>query len=140
MNYFLASFLLLASAFTLAKPDVILQSSTSWDGEPIAYPKGTPEITAVKLVLEPGQDVPFHCHPVPTFGYIVKGDIEVTKKSGQKTILKEGTSVIEVMRSVHKGRAVDGTVEIIVFYAGAKGVPTTVLPEHDSAHEFCDES
>lgn len=41
------------------------------------------------------------------------------------------------MRTVHKGRAVNGTVEIIVFYAGAKGIPTTVLPENDPDHEFC---
>lgn len=129
--------MLILSSVAFSQPEKLLQSSTSWDGGAIKYPEGTPEITTVKLILEPGQDVPFHCHPVPTFGYIAKGDLEVTTKEGKKTILKEGTSVIEVMRTVHKGRAVNGTVEVIVFYAGAKGIPTTVLPENDPDHQFC---
>ena len=72
-------------------------------------------------------------------GYILKGQVEVETKDGKKVILSEGESAVEVMRTLHRGRAIDGPVEIIVFYAGAKDFPTTVLPENDPNHEHCKE-
>jgi hypothetical protein len=43
-----------------------------------------------------------------------------------------------VMRTVHRGKALKGPVEIVVFYAGAQDVPTTVLPADDVDHQYCD--
>ncbi|QDP02797.1 cupin domain-containing protein [Thalassotalea sp. PS06] len=101
------------------------------DGESISYPEGKAEITSIKLRLEPGQQTPFHCHPIPTFGYVLSGKIEVKTKDGNKTIMSEGESAIEVMNTYHRGRAIEGPVEIVVFYAGAEGIPTTVLEGDD---------
>ncbi len=81
---------------------------------------------------------PFHCHPVPTMGYVLKGVAEVQTSSGKTITLKEGDSVVEVMRTVHRGRAIQGPVEILVFYAGAVGVPTTVMPGDDPDGVYCD--
>jgi len=116
----------------------LLKSTTTWEGKAIAYPEGTPEITSIILKIGVGDSPPFHCHPVPTFGYVLKGTIEVETREGRKTVFTEGQSVVEVMRTVHRGRAVDGPVEIVVFYAGASGVPVTVLPEDDAEHAYCD--
>lgn len=115
----------------------VLRTSTTWEGGEIVYPEGKAEITVFKLKLAAGQTSPFHCHPVPTMGYVLQGTIEVETIDGKKTILKEGDSAIEVMRTVHRGRAVDGPVEIIVFYAGAESVPTTVSPENDPEFKYC---
>jgi len=117
------------SSIVSAAVEPLLQSSTSWDGGEISYPKGKAEVTAMKLTLAENEDVPFHCHPVPTFGYIASGAVEVVTKNGDKTILREGDVAIEVMNTVHKGIAIEGPLEIIVFYAGAEGIKTTLKPE-----------
>jgi len=129
--------IMLMAFFSHAKPQVIMQETTSWDGGEIAYPDGQPQITAVRLRFEADADVPFHCHPVPTFGYIVKGNLKVETKDGKTTILKEGHPAVEVMRTVHKGTPIDGPVEILVFYAGATDIPNTVFPDKDPEHKYC---
>ncbi len=115
----------------------LLRTTKTWEGGDINYPAGTPEITSVKLTIEEGVTTAFHCHPIPTLGYILKGDVEVETKSGKKIILHEGESAVEVLRTIHRGRAIGGPVEIIVFYAGATSIPNTVLPENDEHNEYC---
>lgn len=116
----------------------IMQATETWEGKPFAYPPGTPQVTAFMLRLEEGQAVPFHCHPVPTMGYVLKGTIEVETPDGRKKIMREGEPAVEVFRTVHRGRAVGGPVEIIVFYAGSTDMPTTVLPQNDPESKYCD--
>lgn len=115
----------------------LLKSQTSWDGGEIKYPAGQAEITSFILRLEERGTPRFHCHPVPTFGYVLLGEVEIETRDGNKTILKQGESAIEVMRTVHRGRAIGGPAEIVVFYAGAVNVPNTVFPEDDPNGEFC---
>ena len=115
----------------------LLKSQTSWDGGAIKYPDGPAEITSFILRLEEDQMVRYHCHPVPTMGYVLQGTVEVETIEGKKIIFKEGDSAIEVMRTVHRGHALNGPVEIIVFYAGAVDVPTTVFPEDDPEGKYC---
>jgi len=113
--------------------DVLLETSTSWDGGTLAYPAGNAQVTSVILHIEPDEVPPFHCHPVPTMGYLLRGTLQVETEHGDTVRLEEGNSVVEVMNTLHRGRAIDGPADIIVFYAGAEGVPTTVLPGSDDA-------
>lgn len=126
--------LLASSAF--AEP--LLQSGNSWDGGAIGYPAGAAQVTATILRLEEGKAAPFHCHPVPTMGYVLSGTAEIETRSGKKTQIGPGEALVEVMRTVHRGVAVGGPVEIVVFYAGAEGVPNTVIPADDPAGDYCD--
>ena len=119
------------------RAEQLLQSSTSWDGGSIFYPKGEAQVTSMKLKLEAGHSTEFHCHPVPTFGYILKGNLQVETKDGKKILMKQGSSILEVMKTVHRGTAIDTEVEIVVFYAGAQSVPNTVLLDSDSAKDYC---
>ena len=48
----------------------ILRTTESWDGGSFAYPAGEAEVTTVVMSLDAGEETPFHCHPVPTLGYI----------------------------------------------------------------------
>ncbi len=128
---------LLATATALAAPEQILKTDTSWDGGDIHYPAGDAEITSVILRLEKDQVAKYHCHPIPTLGYVLNGTLDVETKDGKKIRLTKGDAAVEVMRTVHRGIAVDGPVEILVFYAGARGVPTTVLPGTEAAAEHC---
>ena len=119
-------------------PDVLLQTQTTWEGGDIVYPNGDAEVTSVILRIEEGQEPPFHCHPVPTMGYVLSGEAQVETAAGESVILKEGDAVVEVLRTVHRGKALRGPVEILVFYAGAAGTPNTVLPDDALASVHCD--
>ena len=125
----------LCCAGAMAEP--LLRTSQSWDGGSFAYPRGEPEITAVILRIEEDQVPPFHCHPVPTMGYVLKGVAEVETRSGEKVKIRAGDPLVEVMETVHRGRAIEGPVEIVVFYAGAEGVPVTVLAADDPEYHHC---
>ena len=130
--------LLAALLASNAWAEPLLQSGTSWDGGAIAYPDGKPQVTAKILRLEEGKAAPFHCHPVPTMGYVISGTAEVETSAGKKIVIDPGQPLVEVMRTVHRGVALDGPVEIMVFYAGAEGIPTTVLPADDPEGKDCD--
>ncbi|NVK38381.1 MAG: cupin domain-containing protein [Gammaproteobacteria bacterium] len=131
----LTTLFVLVSTFSFAKE--LLKSTTSWDGQALSYPKGEAELTSMRLTLKANQALPFHCHPVPTFGYILSGEMEVETAEGKTTRFKAGDAVIEVMKTVHRGRALDSPVEILVFYAGEKNTPNTVLPKDDPNHKYC---
>ncbi len=115
----------------------LLRAQQSWDGGEIFYPQGQAEITSFILRIEEGETPKFHCHPVPTMGYVLKGSVEVETKNGKKVTFSEGDSAVEVMRTVHRGRAINGPVEIVVFYAGSTSLPNTVFPEDESSKKHC---
>ncbi|MDZ7784268.1 MAG: cupin domain-containing protein [Halioglobus sp.] len=116
----------------------LLQTRTTWEGGAIVYPEGKAQVTAVILSLAPGDEPAFHCHPVPTMGYVLEGEIEVETSEGEKAVFREGQAVAEVMGTVHRGRALDGPARIVVFYAGAVDMPNTVLPADDPDGRYCD--
>ncbi|MBT8139517.1 MAG: cupin domain-containing protein [Gammaproteobacteria bacterium] len=120
-----------------AVPNELLRTSKTWEGGEIVYPSGEPQVTSVKLSIAQGQTTAFHCHPVPTLGYILTGKVKVETPSGKHVILNKGESAVEVMRTLHRATALGGPVEIIVFYAGAKSIPNTVLPANDPEHHYC---
>ena len=127
----------LVLALSITHADELLKATTSWDGGDIYYPDGNAEITSFILKLEEGQEVPYHCHPVPTMGFVLNGSVKVETANGDKIIFKEGESAVEVMKTVHRGLAVDGPAEIVVFYAGAEGVPNTVMMDDEKADMYC---
>lgn len=136
--YILTWFLLFMVLPDLAVAEKQLnKTQTSWDDGVIYYPQGQAEITSVKLRIEENQLTEFHCHPVPTIGYVLHGELIIEIKNGKKITIKEGESVVEVMRTIHRGRAINGPVELIVFYAGSTTIPNTVLPEHDIKKKYC---
>ena len=129
MRMFVFTVCLFLAGVISAEP--LLQATESWDGGGIAYPEGQAEITSVLLRIEEDQEPPFHCHPVPTMGYVLRGTVEIETGDGKRKVLGPGVPLVEVMNTVHRGRAIDGPVEIIVFYAGAVGTPVTVIPDDD---------
>ncbi len=128
---------LMLMGLQIATAQVLLKSDKSWDGGDVFYPEGDAEITSIKIRLEDGKNTKFHCHPVPTFGYILKGQLQVETKQGKSIIMKPGESLLEVMKTTHQGTAIHGAIELVVFYAGAKGVPNTIFADDERAKEFC---
>lgn len=109
------------------KASVVLKAETSWDGKPIAYPEGKPEVTGMMVEIAPGGETGWHLHPVPSFGMVLEGELEVHLRSGKVKRLKAGEALAEVTNTWHNGRNVgQGPVKIIVFYAGIVGQQTSV--------------
>jgi quercetin dioxygenase-like cupin family protein len=115
---------------TDVKVTPVLKTTTSWNGAPIAYPAGKPEITGLLLEIAPGGETGWHQHPVPSFGMVLEGTLEVTLKDGKTKRLGPGEAIAEVVDTLHNGRNVGTTpVKLVVFYAGVVGTPLTVKPQ-----------
>jgi quercetin dioxygenase-like cupin family protein len=100
----------------------ILKTTTSWDGKAIIYPAGQAEITGMIVEVAVGGETGWHMHPVPSFGMMLEGELEVQLKNGAVKLLKAGDALAEVVDSAHNGRNVGTTpVRIVVFYAGTSG-------------------
>jgi len=109
-------------ASAAVKVTTLLQTTTSWDGQPIVYPSGEAEVTGMLIEIAPGGETSWHLHPVPSFGMVMAGELEVQLKNGTFKRFKSGDAFAEVMNTLHHGSNV-GTVpvKLLVFYAGSVG-------------------
>jgi quercetin dioxygenase-like cupin family protein len=104
------------------KVSTVLKTETSWDGNPIEYPSGKAEITGMIIEIAPGGETGWHLHPVPSFGVILEGELEVQLKNGSVKRLKSGEAMAEVINTLHNGRNIGSVpVKLVVFYAGSVG-------------------
>ena len=59
---------------------------------------------------------------------ILKGRLELYSKDGMTRAIEPGEALIEVVKTVHAGKALGSEdVDLVVFDAGSQGQPTTVL-------------
>jgi quercetin dioxygenase-like cupin family protein len=108
------------------KVETIIRTESSWDGTPYrSYPTGRPEITVLKITIPPHTVLPWHTHPMPNAGYVESGEITVEKKNGEKKLVTEGQVLPETVGSIHRGFTGDSSAVLIVFYAGADGLPVS---------------
>jgi quercetin dioxygenase-like cupin family protein len=116
------------SAAIKVKP--LVKSTSSWNGAPLVYPQGQAEISGMMIEIAPGADTGWHGHPVPSFGVVLEGTLEVTLKDGRKKRVGPGEALIEVVNTLHIGRNIGAQpVKLIVFYAGTSGLALTYKPE-----------
>jgi quercetin dioxygenase-like cupin family protein len=135
----LATFMLLfiTPAFALDQSNAvqvvtILKTQTSWDGNPIEYPRGKPEVTGMLVEIAPGAETGWHSHAVPSFGMMIEGELEVQLKNGDTKRLKSGDALAEVVNVLHNGRNVGLVpVKLVVFYTGAVGQMLTEKESND---------
>jgi quercetin dioxygenase-like cupin family protein len=111
------------------KVEVLKKDTKSWNGNRLAnYPKGQPEITITKITIPPHTALPMHKHPAITSGILLKGTLTVTTDRNETITINEGDPLIEVYHQWHYGaNNSDEPAEILAVYAGAKGVPTTIM-------------
>lgn len=111
------------------KSTPVLKSTTSWDGQALAWPAGQAEASMLLVEIAPGQETGWHSHPVPSFAYVLAGELEVALEDGRKHRIGVGQALAEVVGRKHNGRNVgSGPVKLLVFYAGAQGVALTQKP------------
>jgi len=107
----------------------LVKTTASWTGAQLPnYLNGNPEITILKIIIPPKTKLPLHKHPEINAGILLKGELTVISEANDTLHLKAGEPIVELVNTWHFGRN-DGTepVEIIVFYAGIKGTPITIL-------------
>ena len=109
--------------------ETLAKSTREWDGDTLpAYPRSQPEIQILRITIPAGVTLPLHTHPVINAAVLTKGRLEVQLRGGGRREFGAGEALIEVVNTVHSGRALPGSdVEVIVFYAGTPGTPVTVL-------------
>jgi len=105
---------------------ILLRSDRSWDGSKYhAYPKGEPELTVLKIEIPPHTTLPWHTHPMPNVAYVLSGTLHVqTEEGGHEVILGAGDVLPETVGIIHRGWTEESAVELVVFYAGVKDMPT----------------
>lgn len=92
-------------------------------GQPIAYPAGTPKVTAATVVIPPGGETGWHTHTVPLFATMLEGELTVDYGTKGTKTYKAGDSLLEAMNWPHNGTN-RGTVpvKLLAVYIGAEGV------------------
>ncbi len=118
----------LAENINAVQTDILAKTSFSWDGSHLPdYPKGSPEITILRIKIPPGAQLPLHKHLVINAGVLVSGELTVVTEDNRILNLKAGESIVEVVNKWHYGKNEGNkTAEILVFYAGISDKPITV--------------
>lgn len=128
----LASVLMMVSAYSNAHEpasavsvEKVLQTSKSWDGASYeSYPNGKPELSILKITVQPHTTLSWHKHPMPNAAYVLSGHLVVEKKDDvMKKTIHAGETLAETVGTVHRGYTEDEPVTLIVFYAGTAGLP-----------------
>jgi len=138
--------LLLAGCSALALSNIaiavevqpLFKSGTDVMGNPVTYPDGSKaELTGDIVTMHPGDTNGWHRHDVPTFGYVLAGELTVDYANGSRRVYRAGDSVIEAQHMPHKGHNLGSAdVRIVVFYAGAPGVPVSAAAEPPRPDDF----
>jgi quercetin dioxygenase-like cupin family protein len=105
--------------------ETLLRTDRSWDGQPYkSYPSGSPELSVLKITIPQNTELHWHTHPAPGVAYVLSGTLTVQKKeTGETKLLTPGQVLPEMVEQLHRGYTGDEPVVLIVFCAGAKGLP-----------------
>jgi quercetin dioxygenase-like cupin family protein len=115
--------------------EVLLQTDKSWNGKQYThYPAGQVQLTTLKVTLAPHTALPWHTHPFPNVVYVLSGTLTLhDKASGKTLVVHQGQAVGESVDDVHRGEAGDQPAMLIITYAGAPGVPTSIPAKGEKA-------
>lgn len=122
------------SASNGVKVEELANSTKMWDGRTLPnYPDGQPKLKILRIQVPSGVTLPWHYHPVINAAFILRGTLELKLQDGTRKIYRQGDALIEVVNTIHSGKALGETdVDLVVFYAGEKAMPTTILADPES--------
>ncbi|WPU90929.1 cupin domain-containing protein [Mucilaginibacter sabulilitoris] len=90
------------------------------------------EVKVVIVEFAPGETSTAHRHPIPTFGYVLEGELESTF-DGKVYHYKTGEAFYERPNGLHSGTrnmSKDKPAKLVAFFVGDKGKPFLV-PEKE---------
>jgi quercetin dioxygenase-like cupin family protein len=107
----------------------ILQTSTTFSGQPIRFPQGDNQLVAVLADVAPGGQVGRHLHPNPLFVYILEGTLTIEMEGHGTHAFSAGQGLAEVVDTWHNGRNLgDAPVKFLIVFAAQEGTPTIIRP------------
>ncbi len=102
----------------------LMRTEASWNGAAYhAYPEGAAEPVVARITIPARGELPWHSHPMPSFAYVLSGEITVQDDTGNKKHFAAGEVMPEAVHTAHRGIVGDAPATFIVFYAGTKGMP-----------------
>ena len=111
-----------------AKLETLLRADSSWSSKPYTrYPVGRPQLTMLKVTVQPNTALPWHTHPMPNAGYVLSGDLTLhDRATGLTHTYHAGESFAESVDAEHRGEAGPVGAVLLVTYAGVAGMPTSI--------------
>lgn len=98
----------------------LLETGTDIIEQPIAYPPGTPKVTAAIVTIQPGAETGWHTHEVPLFVQVLEGEVTVDYGSKGTKTYKAGEAIMEAMNWPHNGlNKTTAPVRILAVYMGS---------------------
>lgn len=109
----------------------LAETTQSWNGDALPkYLDGNPKITILKITIPAHTKLKIHKHLVINAGVLLKGELKVVDEYNNELILKAGDPIVELVNTWHHGENNSNKpAEIIVFYAGNKDTPITVIKD-----------
>ncbi len=99
----------------------VLATATNMVEEPIAYPTGSARVTAEMVSFEPGGHTALHTHPVPSFVYVLEGELEVRIEGQEPMRFTPGQAFVEPQdTSMQAFNVADGPTKLLVVYSGSE--------------------
>jgi quercetin dioxygenase-like cupin family protein len=99
----------------------VLATATNMAEEPIAYPTGSARVTAEMVSFEPGGHTALHTHPVPSFVYVLEGELEVRIEGQEPMRFTPGQAFVEPQdTSMQAFNVADGPTKLLVVYSGSE--------------------
>ncbi|HZZ64229.1 MAG TPA: cupin domain-containing protein [Candidatus Baltobacteraceae bacterium] len=99
----------------------VLRTSVTQSGQPLQYPKGSPQATMLQVQIPPGAQTGWHTHPIPGFAYVESGRLTVQTRRGSHTFAA-GEGFAETIDTPHNGRNLGRIpVKLIVIFTGTRG-------------------
>ncbi len=114
----------------------LMRTQTSWNGAAYGtYPEGVAEPVVAKITIPAHRELTWHSHPMPSFAYVLSGEITVEDDKGNKKKFAAGDVMPETVHTAHRGFVGGQPATFIVFYARIKGMPLSqpVKPVHPPA-------
>jgi quercetin dioxygenase-like cupin family protein len=107
----------------------ILDTSTTFSGQPIHFPQGPNKLVAVLAEVAPGGQVGRHMHLDPLFVYILEGTLTIEMEGHGTHAFRAGEGLAEVVNTWHNGRNLgDTAVKFLIVFAAQEGTPTIIRP------------
>ena len=101
----------------------ILSGNQTILDQTIAYPAGTPKVTAAIVTIPPGGETGWHTHEIPLFAYILDGELTVDYGDKGVKTYKAGNGVLEAIDWPHNGtNKSDVSVRLLAVYMGVDGI------------------
>ena len=100
--------------------EVVLRAQSSWTGIDFQYPEGTPEITVLEIIFQPGAESDPHTNQMPGAAIVLQGSLFCKAENGIERTFQAGDAFPTSFRTnPHTCKNTGSTTtKALVFYAG----------------------